>query len=72
MEKDERTEIPTTEDELSAVFEDAKAAGESLDGADASMDDAIANPLRFIDYLILEGETISFNSEYSRSSDPAA
>lgn len=64
--------VETTESDLAAIFEQAKANGETLDGADASIDDAVEDPLSFIDFLIIEDETISFDSKYARESDPEA
>lgn len=69
---EEETVVETTESDLAEIFEQAKEAGETLDGADASIDDAIEDSLSFIDYLILEGETITFDSEYARDPDPEA
>jgi len=69
---EDETVVETTETELKAIFQDAKAAGETLDGADASIDAATEDPLSFIDYLILEGDTVSFDSGYAREPDPEA
>lgn len=56
----------TSEEVLATIFEEAKEAGESLDGADASIDAAIDDPLSFLDYLILVDGTIEFDSSYVR------
>jgi hypothetical protein len=63
---EEETVAETTEDSLSEIFEQAKADGETLDGADGTIDDAIDDPLAFRDYLIFEGGEIVFDDEYSR------
>ena len=56
----------TTEEALATIFQEAKNAGETLDGADASIDAAIDDPLSFDDYLILVDGTIEFDSSYVR------
>lgn len=58
---DEETVIETTQEELTAIFEDAKASGGSLDGAEETIDAAIENPLSFQDYLILVDGGIEFD-----------
>jgi len=63
---EEQKVIGTTEDELAAVFKNAKSSGGSLDGADASIDAAIDDPLQYLDYLTLEGEEIVFDEMHSR------
>lgn len=63
---EDETVVETTEGDLAAVFEDAKAAGETLDGPDESIDAAIDDPLAFRDFLILVDETIEFDSDYVR------
>jgi len=60
------TTVRTTEEDLVAIFEQVKSASGTLNGADASIDAAIEDPLSFTDYLVLEGETISFDEGYSR------
>lgn len=55
-----------SEADIVAVFEDAKASGGTLDGADASIDAAIEDPLSFIDYLVLIDGTIEFNDAHQR------
>lgn len=66
------TVVETTEDDLTAVFEQAESNGETLEGADSPIDEAIEDPLSFIDYLVLDGDTISFDSDYARDPDPGA
>lgn len=66
------TTVQTTQTDLASIFEQAKDEGETLDGADATMDDAIDEPLAFRDYVILEGETLAFDSEYVRDADSEA
>jgi len=62
------TVVETTEGDLAAIFEDAKAAGETLDGPDESIDAAIDDPLAFRDFLILDSDdSITFDSDYARS-----
>ena len=67
---DDETVVETTEKDLVSLFEQAKSEGEALDGADTSIDDAIEDPLSFVDYLVTEDGTISFDSGYTR--DPEA
>lgn len=64
---DDETVVETTEDDLSAVFETAKSNGETLDGADASIDAAIDKPLSYIDYLILDpNDSVTFDKDHVR------
>ena len=64
---DEETVVETTEDNLVTIFEDAKANGETLDGADESIDAATHDPLAFLDYLILDpNDEITFDPEHAR------
>ncbi|AYM00281.1 hypothetical protein PhiH1_170 [Halobacterium phage phiH] len=56
----------TTEAALATIFQEAKDAGETLDGVDASIDAAVDDPLSFDDFLVLEGEEISFDTTYTR------
>ena len=56
----------TTEEELATIFQEAKDAGETLDGADASIDAAVDDPLSFDDFLVLESQEISFDTTYTR------
>jgi len=58
--------VEVTEDELATIFKNAKDSGEILDGADASIDTAIDNPLTYRDYLILEGDKIVFDAGHTR------
>lgn len=58
--------VEATEDELSTIFEDAKAAGETLDDPEKTIDAAIDDPLAFRDFLILVDGTIEFDSDYVR------
>lgn len=61
------TAVETTESGLAAIFEDAKANSETLDGPDESIDAAIDDPLAFLDYLILDSDdSIAFDSDYVR------
>jgi len=67
LKKKEET-IEVTESELAGIFEEAKTGGETLDGADTSIDAAIDDPLAFLDYLILDSDdSITFDSDYARS-----
>jgi len=66
---DAETVIETTEDDLTAIFKQAESNGETLEGADGPIGEAIDDPLSFIDYLVLDGDTISFDSEYVRDLD---
>jgi len=69
---DSETVVETTEADLAAVFEDAKSNGETLDGADSSIDAAIDDPLSYIDYLILDSnDVIEFDSDYIREDQTA-
>jgi len=59
--------VETTEDDLAAVFEQAKADAETLDGVEETIDAAIDDPLPFRDYLIFDGDqNIAFDSGYVR------
>ena len=60
------TVVETTTDDLATVFENAKAAGETLDGTDTSIDAAVDDPLAFRDFLILVDGTIEFDEDYVR------
>jgi len=67
---EEETVVETTEDDLASIFEQAKADGETLDGADESIDAAIDAPLAFRDYLILDSnDTIVFDADYVRETN---
>lgn len=62
--------VETTEDDLAAVFEQAKSDGETLDGAEESIDAAINDPLAFRDYLILDSNgEVAFDDQYSPPQD---
>ena len=64
---EDETVIETTEDELATIFETAKSNGETLDGADETIDAAIDDPLAFRDFLILDPNgAIAFDSDYVR------
>jgi len=59
--------VETTEDNLVEIFEQAKTGGETLDGADESIDAAIDDPLAFRDFLILgSNDALGFDAEYLR------
>jgi hypothetical protein len=58
--------VETAEDDLVAVFEQAKGDGETLDGADASIDAAIDDPLSFHDFLVLKDGKMTFDAKYTR------
>ena len=60
------TVVETSESNLSAIFETAKSAGETLDGPDETIDAAIDDPLAFRDFLILVDGAIEFDSDYVR------
>ena len=64
---EDETVVETTEDELSTIFETMKSNGEVLDGAEASIDAAVDDPLGFLDYLILDtDERLGFDDGYVR------
>lgn len=63
---DDETAVSTTEENLAMIFEEAKAAGETLDGADASIDAAVEEPLAYQDFLILKNGEIVFDGGYTR------
>jgi len=64
---EDETVVETTEDDLASIFEQAKSNGETLDGADASIDAAIDAPLAFLDYLILDSnDAIAFDDAHVR------
>jgi len=65
---EDETVVETTESDLAKIFEQAKANGGTLDGADASIDAAIDDPLSFLDYLVLVDGTIEFDDGYIRES----
>ena len=67
-----QTTIETTEDELAGVFQDVKSSGGSLDGAGASIDASIDDPLAFRDFLILVDGTIEFDPDHVREDQTAS
>jgi len=69
---EDETVAETTENALKKIFENAKADSETLDGADASIDSAVDDPLSYIDYLILDSnDAIVFDPDYARE-DPTS
>jgi hypothetical protein len=65
------TVIETTEADLAALFEQAQANGETLDGTDATLADALTNPLAYLDFISYdETNGLAFNTTYSRPSQP--
>ena len=65
--EDSEALVETTEDDLASIFETAKANGETLDGADASIDAAVDDPLSHLNYLILDDNgNIVFDPDYVR------
>lgn len=54
----------TSQDEIANVFEDADV--DELEGTGESIEAAIEEPLRFRDFLVLEGGEIAFDDEYVR------
>lgn len=66
------TVVETTESDLASIFETAKSNGETLDGADSSIDSAIDDPLSYIDYLILDtNDSIAFDPDHVREDQTA-
>jgi len=66
---EDETVVETTEDDLASIFETAKANGGTLDGAAETIDDAIDDPLSFIDFLILDAdESVTFDDGHVRES----
>ena len=63
---EDETVVETTEDELSTIFETMKSNGEVLDGAEASIDAAVDDPLAYLDYLVLEDGEIAFDPGHAR------
>jgi len=64
---EDETIVETTGDELATIFEDAKASGGTLDGAEETIDAAIEDPLSFIDYLVLNtDDAIKFDDGHVR------
>jgi hypothetical protein len=61
------TVAETTKADLATLFEQAKTNGETVDGADASIDAAVGDPLSYLDFLILDSDdAILFDSDYTR------
>jgi len=58
--------VETTEDDLTAVFEQAKTDGENLDRVDGTIDAAIEDPLAYRDFLVHQNGKIVFDSDYIR------
>lgn len=66
------TVVETTEVDLASIFDTAKSNGETLDGADSSIDAAIDDPLSYIDYLILDtNDSIAFDPDHVREDQTA-
>jgi len=64
------TPIDCAEEDITAAFKRARDAGHSLAGVDESIDAAVAEPLDYLDYLIVESDgSVAFNAAYSRGSD---
>jgi len=65
--------VETTEDDLAAIFEQAKSDSETLDGADESIDAAIDDPLAFRDFLILDSNgAVAFDPDHVREDQTAS
>jgi hypothetical protein len=62
----EETVVETTESNLTSIFETAKSNDETLEGIDGTIDDAISDPLSFLDYLVLVNGSIEFDPDYVR------
>jgi len=70
---EDETVVETTESDLASIFETAKSNAETLDGADASIDAAVDDPLRYIDYLILDSnDAIAFDPDHVREDQTAS
>ncbi|AYM00283.1 hypothetical protein PhiH1_180 [Halobacterium phage phiH] len=66
---EEESVVETTEEELSAVFQTAADSGVTgLPETGDSIDAAVEDPLAYHDFLVLEGEEVSFDDAYSRPS----
>jgi hypothetical protein len=62
--------VDYAEEEIKAAFERARDASHSLAGVDEPIDAAVAEPLEFADYLIVESDgSLAFNPDYSRGAD---
>lgn len=67
---DSEQPVDCAEEDITAAFERARDAGHSLAGVDESIDAAVAEPLDYVDYLIVESDgSVAFNADYSRGSD---
>ena len=62
----QETVMETAESDLAVVFQDGKASGGALGGAEETIDAAIEDPLAYRDFLILEDGEIVFDDEYER------
>jgi len=70
---EDETVVETTETNLASIFETAKSNGETLDGADSSIDAAIDDPLSYIDYLILDSNgAVAFDPDHVREDQTAS
>lgn len=70
---EDETVVETTEGDLASIFETAKSNGETLDGADSSIDAAIDDPLSYIDYLILDSNgAVAFDPDHVREDQTAS
>jgi len=70
---EDETVVETTETDLASIFETAKSNGETLDGADSSIDAAIDDPLSYIDYLILDSNgAVAFDPDHVREDQTAS
>jgi len=64
---EDETVVETTEDDLAGVFENAKANGGTLDGAESTIDAAVDDPLGYLDYLILDADgAVAFDDSHVR------
>jgi len=62
--------VDCAEEDIKAAFERARDAGHSLAGVDEPIDAAVAEPLDFADYLLVDSDGVpQFNPDYSRGSD---
>lgn len=69
---EDETVVETTEGDLASIFETAKSNGETLEGADSSIDAAIDDPLSYLDYLILDtNDSIAFDPDHVREDQTA-
>ena len=61
------TVVETTEDELASIFDNSGV--DTLAGTDDPVEAAVDDPLAYRDYLILEGDKIVFDENYSRNQE---